>query len=178
MKHNYILCLAILCLFTACSTWRNVPEEMDTFVKKTESSAADYSRSDWEQSEIEYKALIEEYRLHEDDYTAEEKAQVMKSIGRYHALKLVYGVNETAGIIKSIKEIIPSYLKGVDEVVKEEGSGLSSLLKSILDPTDIKEAFDGLSSDLETLLEEVSDSLETIFDNFEGDIDDLLDEFD
>ena len=117
---------------------------------------------------------MEEYRLHEDDFTPEEKAQVIKAIGRYQALRVVYGVNEAAGVIKSIKEIIPSYINGVDEVIKEEGSGLSGLLRSILDPTDIKDALEGLSSDFESLLEEVSDSLETIFDDFEEEIDDLL----
>lgn len=157
---------AFLVIVSACSTWRNVPEEMDVFVKKTESAAPDFSLSDWEQSEQVYKSLIEEYREHEDDYTTEEKSQMMSAIGRYHALKIVYGVNETAEILKSLKQIVPSYLKGVDEVIKEEGSNLSGLLRSILDPTEIKEVLQDFSGDLESLLEEVSDSLNTVLDEY------------
>ena len=82
MKKHLILLLFALLSATACATWKNIPERLDEFVGNAEKTAPSYSNGDWQKSKQQYQELISEYSEHENEYTTEQKAQVMKDIGR------------------------------------------------------------------------------------------------
>ena len=174
MKLFRFFTVLVLAALVSCSTWRKVPDRLDAFVGEAEVSASKYSAEDWAESKAEYQALINEFSEHEDQYTDEEKARVMKDIGRYHALLVVNGINEAAAFVETLRKILPSYLDGIKEVVEENKSGVSDLIKGILNPEGIDRAVKGLMEELSVLGEEIDESVEEALEGYE----DILEELD
>lgn len=173
---RFLSLLAVLTLLS-CSTWKKVPDKMDAFVGNAEVSASEYTAEDWAQSKEEYQALINEFSEHEDQYTPEEKARVMKDIGRYHALLVVNGINEAASFVENLKKILPEYLNGINEVVNENKGGVSDLIKGILHPEGLDEAVRGLVESLSSLGEEVNQSVEEALEEYEDILEELEEEY-
>lgn len=167
MKAYRFLTLLVMLTIISCSTWRKVPDKMDVFVGKAEASASKYTAEDWAKSKEEYQALINEFSEHEDQYTDEEKARVMKDIGRYHALLVVNGINEAASFVQTLKQILPEYLNGINEVINESKGGVSDLIRDILNPEGLGQAVQGLKESLSGLGEEVSESVEEALEGYE-----------
>ena len=167
MKAFRFLLLLVMLTFISCSTWRKVPDKMDAFVGNAEVSASKYTAEDWAKSKEEYQALINEFSEHEDQYTDEEKARVMKDIGRYHALMVVNGLNEAASFVQTIKQILPEYLNGINEVINENKGGVSDMIKGILNPEGLDQAVRGLVESLSGLGEEVNESVEEALEGYE-----------
>ena len=166
MKHISLFAVALL-LVTACATWRNVPDRLDDFVDKAEKTSSKYSPEDWKESKAKYEELINLYAEHEDQYTLEEKARVMKDIGRYHALLVVNGINEAAAYVETLKKILPSYLEGINEVIDENKGGVIDLIKGVLNPEGVDRAVRGFMDELEGLAEEVSEGVEEALEGYE-----------
>ena len=173
MKLFRFFTVLVLAALVSCSTWRNVPDRMDAFVGKAEVSASRYTAEDWAESKAEYQALINEFSEHEDQYTDEEKARVMKDIGRYQALLVVNGINEAAAFVETLRKILPSYLDGIKEVVEENKSGVSDLIKGILNPEGIDRAVKGLMEELSVLGEEIDESVEEALEGYEDILEEL-----
>ena len=173
MKAFRFLTLLILPCVVSCSTWRKVPDKMDAFVGKAEVSAAKYTAEDWAESKAEYQALINEFSEHEDQYTDEEKARVMKDIGRYHALLVVNGINEAAAFVETLRKILPSYLDGIKEVVEENKGGVSDLIKGILNPEGVDQAVKGLMEELNGLGNQIDKDVEEALEGYEDILEEL-----
>ena len=171
MKHFSLFAVALL-LVTACATWQNVPDRLDDFVDKAEKTSSKYSPEDWKESKDKYEELINLYAEHEDQYTTEEKARVMKDIGRYLALLVVNGINEAAAYVESLKKILPSYLEGINEVIDENKGGVIDLIKGVLNPEGVDRAVRGFMEELEGMAEEVSEGVEEALEGYE----DILEE--
>jgi len=146
---------------------------MDAFVGKAEVSAAKYTAEDWAESKAEYQALINEFSEHEDQYTDEEKARVMKDIGRYHALLVVNGINEAAAFVETLRKILPSYLDGIKEVVEENKGGVSDLIKGILNPEGVDQAVKGLMEELNGLGNQIDKDVEEALEGYEDILEEL-----
>ena len=172
MRH-FTLLATFLLLVTACATWRNVPDRLDDFVDKAENTSSKYSPEDWKESKAKYEELINLYAEHEDQYTTEEKARVMKDIGRYHALLVVNGINEAAAFVETMKKILPSYLEGINEVINENKGGVTELIKGILNPEGLDQAVRGLLDELEGLAEEVSEGVDEAMEGYENLLEEL-----
>lgn len=171
MKKYLILLLFALLSATACATWKNVPERLDKFVEKTEDSATSYSQDDWQASKQQYEALISEYSEHEDEYTAEQKALVMKDIGRYHSMLIVNSLRDAIDFLKTMIKILPSYWEGVKEVfmefLQEKKEGVSDLVRLLIDPDGISGTIRSLVDDWDALLDDVSDEIESALEEYE-----------
>ena len=161
MKRLFIL-LSSLALVTACATWKNLPDRLDDFVDEAELASAKYSAEDWQASRDAYEELIAEYAEHEDQYTQEQKNRVMRDMGRYHALLVVNGIHETTSFIKNLKSILPSYLEGVSDVVKENKEGVRDMFRDIFDVSGIKESIEGLMDDIDDLIEDAGEELDQL----------------
>ena len=165
-----VLILAMLSM-TACATWKNVPERLDKFVDKTEDSASDYSQDEWQASKQQYEELISEYSEHEDEYTTEQKALVMKDIGRYHSMLIVNSLRDAIDFLKTMIKILPSYWEGVKEVFMEffqqKKQDVSDLVRSLIDPEGISGTIRGLVEDWDNLLDNVSEEIESALDEYE-----------
>lgn len=131
MKQLLMMLVAVLCM-TACATWKNVPQRLDKLVDETAKTSSSYSNDDWETSKQRYQALISEYAEHEDDYTDEQKALVMKDIGRYHAMLAVHSMSDAITFLRTMIRILPSYLQGILEVIKENKDAFVDVLKEFL----------------------------------------------
>lgn len=174
MKHFHFALIAAVLMMTACNTWKSVPDRMDRFVANAEEKSSTYSAEDWEKSKADYQALISEFSEHEDQYSSEEKVRVMKDIGRYHALLVVNGLNEAASYLNTLKQILPSYLDGIGEVVNENKEGVLGMIRDILSPSGIGESLKDLMEDIDDLAEDASEELEDRVDEIE----ELLDDWD
>ena len=168
MKKLFFLALLSL---TACATWKSVPEKLDKFVEETEESASDYSKGDWQASKEQYQALISEYSEHEDEYTPEEKAMVMKSIGRYHGLLLVNSLRDAWEFLKTMIQILPSYWEGVkavfEEFLKERKQDVFDIIQALIDPNEISDSIQGVVEDWDGLLTDFSDLIEFALEEYE-----------
>ena len=131
MKKFFLLLVTVLCM-TACATWKNVAQRLDKLVDETAKTSSSYSNDDWETSKQRYQALISEYAEHEDDYTDEQKALVMKDIGRYHAMLAVHSMSDAITFLRTMIRILPSYLQGILEVIKENKDAFVDVLKEFL----------------------------------------------
>ena len=131
MKKLLLLFVAVLGM-TACATWKNVPQRLDKLVDETAQTSSSYTDNDWETSKQRYQSLISEYAEHEDDYTDEQKSLVMKDIGRYHALLAVHSMSDAITFLRTMIHILPSYLKGILEVIRENKDALVDVLKEFL----------------------------------------------
>ena len=167
MKAYRFFSLLVVGALLSCSTWRSVPDKMDAFVGKAEVSASKYTAEEWAKSKEEYQALINEFSEHEDQYTDEEKARVMKDIGRYHALMVVNGINEAASYLETLKKILPEYINGINEVIYESKGDVSGIIKGVLNPEGLDQAVRGLKESLTGLGEEISESVEEVQEVYE-----------
>ena len=167
-----LLFMALLSV-TACATWKNVPERLDKFVGKAEKTSPDYSNGDWEKSKQEYEALISEYSEHEDEYTAEQKALVMKDIGRYHSLLIVHSLSDAWAFLKKMIQILPSYWEGVKEIFKEfvedKKQDISDIVNILIGPDGIGKSIQGLAEDWDAFINGVSDEIESALGEYELD---------
>ena len=165
-----VLLLAVLSM-TACATWKNVPERLDKFVGETEDVSSGYSQDDWQVSKQQYQALISEYSEHEDEYTVEQKALVMKDIGRYHSMLIVNSLRDAWEFLKTMIQILPSYWEGVKEVfiefIQEKKSDISDVVRTLIDPDGINSKIKSLVEDWDNLLDSVSDEIESALDEYE-----------
>ena len=165
-----VLLLAVLSM-TACATWKNVPERLDKFVGETEDVSSGYSQDDWQVSKQQYQALISEYSEHEDEYTVEQKALVMKDIGRYHSMLIVNSLRDAWEFLKTMIQILPSYWEGVKEVfmefIQEKKSDISDVVRTLIDPDGINNKIKSLVEDWDNLLDSVSDEIESALDEYE-----------
>ena len=165
-----LLFLALLSM-SACATWKSVPKQLDKFVDEAENTSSGYSKSEWQQSKEEYQALISEYSEHEDEYTPEERAQVMKDIGRYHSLLIVNSLRDAWDFLKTMIQILPSYWEGVKEVFKEfleeKKRDISDIVKTLVDPEGISGSIKSLVEDWDALLDDVSGEIESALDEYE-----------
>lgn len=166
---RFLLFLALLSM-TACSTWKSVPDKLDKFVEETEKSASGYSTGDWQASKQQYQALISEYSEHEDEYTPEERARVMKAIGRYHSMLIVNNLRDAWDFMKTMNQILPSYWEGVKEVFEEflheEKQEVSDIVRMLLDPNGISGTFKGMVEDLDNMLTEFSDVIDYALEEY------------
>lgn len=165
-----VLLLAVLSM-TACATWKNVPERLDKFVGETEDVSSSYSQDDWQVSKQQYEALISEYSEHEDEYTPEQKALVMKDIGRYHSMLIVNSLRDAWEFLKTMIQILPSYWEGVKEVfmefIQEKKSDISDVVRTLIDPDGINSKIKSLVEDWDNLLDSVSDEIESALEEYE-----------
>lgn len=165
-----LLLLTVLSI-SACSTWKNVPERLDKFVSETESESSDYSQSDWQVSKQKYETLISEYSEHENEYTPQQKALVMKDIGRYHSMLLVNNLRDALDFLKTMIQILPSYWEGVKEVImefiQERKSDISDFVRILLGPEGFVDRINGLVNDWDSLMDEVSDEIESALEEYE-----------
>ena len=170
MKKFLLMIVAVLCV-TACATWKNVPERLDKFVGETEESSPNYSRGDWQKSKEQYQALISEYSEHEDEYTPEQKALVMKDIGRYHSMLIINSLQDAWDFLKTMVQILPSYWEGVKEVFKEfleeKKRDISDIVRILIDPDGISGSIRSLVDDWDALLDDVSGEIESALEEYE-----------
>ena len=171
MKKYLILLLFAFLSATACATWKNIPERLDKFVGEAENSSSGYSQGDWEESKRQYQALISEYSEHEGEYSAEQKALVMKDIGRYHSLLIINSLQDAWAFLKTMIQILPSYWEGVKEVfmefLEETKKDISEIVRMLIDPEGISGSIRNLVDDWDALLDDVSDEIESAMEEYE-----------
>lgn len=165
-----LLLLAMLSL-TACATWKSVPKQLDKFVEETEMSSPGYSKDDWQVSKQQYQALISEYSEHENEYSPEERALVMKDIGRYHSLLIVNSLRDAWDFLKTMIQILPSYWEGVKEVFKEfldeKKKDVSDILRMLVDPNGVGGSIKSLIEDWDGMLNDFSEEIESALEEYE-----------
>ena len=103
------LCIAAMMLLSCSAPLSN---RIDEYVTEVEANCRYWTAQDWELSEEEYAALIEEYRLNYDSYTQEERDAINRAIGRYNGLRLKHGLEDFTNKVKEIGEQLPGMVDG------------------------------------------------------------------
>ncbi|MBQ6763314.1 MAG: hypothetical protein IJP49_11245 [Bacteroidales bacterium] len=145
-----LVVLAMLVAAGACSRY-SVPQKLNIFVNRTEQLCVNYQATDWQRSMNQFDKLVEEYHTSGKRYTKAERDLAAKSIGRYHALLLENGIEQSAAFLEELKEALPAYLEGFTDVLGEHAGEFEEYLENLFNTEKLEGAF----SELEKKLEEI-----------------------
>ena len=148
-----------LCLFllTACGTSVRLPEQLDAFVDNAELRGSTYDTEDWERSMKKYETLVKQYSTSKVQYTEAEKQLAARAMGRYHALLIANGIEQSATFLKEMAHIFPSYLEGIVDGLEENSGTIKETLKSLIGEDEV---FEKRMEEFEERLEEIIESME------------------
>lgn len=138
---------AAVVLSSCISAQRSPSQALDSFVDKAELNCESYTSSDWEKSTMQYEKLIEQYTNSDRQYTEAEKQMAARAIGRYHALLIKHGIEESASYLKELGNILPSYFDGLTKGLKESDVDFDKLL----DEDKLDESLESLDNAIEKI---------------------------
>ena len=151
MKKIGIVVLACA-LFAGCST-KSLPQKLDEFVDNAELKSDSYTSADWEKSIAAYEELANQYSSTDESYTDAERQMAKRAMGRYYALLLKKGISEGAAYLKEFSKMLPDYLKGFTEGLKEDSGNLREQLEAAIDTTGLEQSLQELGRAFEGLFE-------------------------
>jgi len=116
--------LAIATFFISSCSSTTLPFRFDHFVDRVEANAPSYTDKDWEDIADQFNVLMEDYKKVYDKLDNDQRNQIDKAIGRYHALVLKSNVN---GIINSFDKA----LEGLTNKAKDVLNGIGSFFEEL-----------------------------------------------
>ncbi|MBQ4299031.1 MAG: hypothetical protein II763_01785 [Bacteroidales bacterium] len=120
---SYIIALAALTLIL-CSWTTLLVKRFEHFVDKVEKNAATYTEEDWEKANESFSDLMKEYDEDYDKCSEEQHDRIDKCIGRYHALVVKSGADDT---LKELNEVLSKVSVKVRSILMGLGSFLQNL---------------------------------------------------
>ena len=120
---SYIIALAALTLIL-CSWTTLLVKRYEHFVDKVEKNAATYTEEDWEKANESFSDLMKEYDEDYDKCSEEQHDRIDKCIGRYHALVVKSGADDT---LKELNEVLSKVSVKVRSILMGLGSFLQNL---------------------------------------------------
>lgn len=120
---SYIITLAALTLIL-CSWTTLLVKRFEHFVDKVEKNAATYTEEDWEKANESFSDLMKEYDEDYDKCSEEQHDRIDKCIGRYHALVVKSGADDT---LKELNEVLSKVSVKVRSILMGLGSFLQNL---------------------------------------------------
>ena len=120
---SYIIALAALTLIL-CSWTTLLVKRFEHFVDKVEKNAATYTEEDWEKANESFSDLMKEYDEDYDKCSEEQYDRIDKCIGRYHALVVKSGADDT---LKELNEVLSKVSVKVRSILMGLGSFLQNL---------------------------------------------------
>ena len=120
---RYIIALAALTLIL-CSWTTLLVKRFEHFVDKVEKNAATYTEEDWEKANESFSDLMKEYDEDYDKCSEEQHDRIDKCIGRYHALVVKSGADDT---LKELNEVLSKVSVKVRSILMGLGSFLQNL---------------------------------------------------
>ena len=91
---------------------------------KVEKNAATYTEEDWEKANESFSDLMKEYDEDYDKCSEEQHDRIDKCIGRYHALVVKSGADDT---LKELNEVLSKVSVKVRSILMGLGSFLQNL---------------------------------------------------
>ena len=146
-----IFTVAALVVVSACAAYAGTPKKIEDFVAKTESECKSYSKEDWAKSRNEYRALLDEYKGSQKEFTQQEKEQVVRAMGRYNALLIKNGIIKSSMGIQEFSALLPDFIKGLSEGLEANSEEINGALKSLVDTNKINGAIQSLGNALEKI---------------------------
>ena len=120
---SYIIALAALTLIL-CSWTTLLVKRFEHFVDKVEKNAATYTEEDWEKANESFSDLMKEYDEDYDKCSEEQHDRIDKCIGRYHALVVKSGADDT---LKELNEVLSKVSVKVRSILMGLGYFLQNL---------------------------------------------------
>ena len=120
---SYIIALAALTLIL-CSWTTLLVKRFEHCVDKVEKNAATYTEEDWEKANESFSDLMKEYDEDYDKCSEEQHDRIDKCIGRYHALVVKSGADDT---LKELNEVLSKVSVKVRSILMGLGSFLQNL---------------------------------------------------
>lgn len=105
-----LIVIAAAAVLISCTT--PLSSRIAAHVDKVEKSYKEWDTEDWAMSKKEYKALLKEYKENYNSFSAEEKAEINKAIGRYNGLLVKEGLEDVGGVLEDFGQRIPSLIEG------------------------------------------------------------------
>lgn len=122
MKRVYgIIAITCIIALVGCKTTRmSASQQLYDFVNETELKCETYAQEDWAKSKSEFKQLIDCYSKSLNQHTDAEREVAAEAIGRYHALLIKYGIQQSVEYIENIAKLFPAYINGFSSGLKED----------------------------------------------------------
>gem|GEM_PF-895421 len=159
-----ILSVVAVAALTVCCATASLPQKLDTFVDDAELQNHKYSAKDWEKSQAEYNALLEEFLSSDDEYSDAERQMAARAIGRYHSLLVKNGLEESTSYISDIATVLPAYVEGLAEGFGENLDQFAATLEKILDNEELQKSFENFGKQFEKFGEQLEKLFEDLDD--------------
>lgn len=104
------LALMITLMLTACTS--SLSSRIDKAVADVEANCETWTEEEWDLAIDDYSKLLEEYEMNYNSYSAEEKAEINRALGRYSALMVKQGFREAGDALEDFTESLPSLVEG------------------------------------------------------------------
>ena len=108
---------AVLLLLSATVT---LSTRMTRFVERVEKNSAEWTYKEWDDSRVQYRKLLNEYKENYDSYTPAERDAINRAIGRYNGLYIKFTIGEAGEKIHKVGERIPSLVEGFMSAFEEK----------------------------------------------------------
>ena len=119
----FIISLAALTL--VLSSWTTLlVKRFEHFVDKVEKNAATYTDKDWAEANQTFSDLMKEYDEDYDKCSEEQHERIDKAIGRYHAIVVKSGADDT---LQALNEVLGKVSVKVKSILTGIGSFLQGL---------------------------------------------------
>ena len=100
---------AVVLLLSATST---LSTRMGRYVERVEKHCAEWTSTEWEESKVQYRKLVAEYKQNYNSYSTEEREAINRAIGRYNGLYIKYSLGEAGEKLQEVGERIPALIEG------------------------------------------------------------------
>ena len=87
-------------------------------------------------------------------YMNSPKDVAANAIGHYHALITKKGVEKSTEFLKELGKILPSYLDGLSDGLKEDAANIEASMNSLFDDEKIEQPLNNLEDTLEKFLDD------------------------
>lgn len=117
-KLLFVAILAVAVLVVLSIGKKPLTERFENLVEATEEQMDKFTEQDWEKQNAKFSELVKEYKSKIENIDKEDRAEIDKAIGKYHALALKSGINEIAESATTIFDNITSTVDGFVDGLK------------------------------------------------------------
>lgn len=131
--------------------------KLDHFVDEAELKSSEYSEKDWELSKAEYEKLVAEMLSDDSEYSDQEREMAARAMGRYHALLIKNGLEQSTSLIKQFGKMLPEYIEGFASSLEESGQNVQSFLQDLFNEEKIDQSLEHLEKSLESIFGDIDE---------------------
>lgn len=110
MKKILFLLFSLVLMVSCVSS---LPKQFTALADKVEKQGASFSNEQWEQANVQFNKLMEQYDKVADKLKPDQKKEISSAILRYQAASVKASIQEAAGAVEGIVEGAKDIIEGL-----------------------------------------------------------------